>query len=220
MDDRIKKILEFLEPFGIGSFQDVSPVLNTFFPVNNIHDGGEVGTQYKLAQDFFTGLLGAGYIKGRDTEIRGLGVGNTSGGRLWFPKMRVEMAINSNGLEALSLERAKLTDSEMGKSVLATNASIQRLNGIMEKQLPIQTKAIKRTAIYAGLAAIIALAALLKDCKLLPGKLFQSEKTKQGTLLQKTLPELDSQQKIPLNLQSSPSGLKNDSTQAKGDSEN
>lgn len=127
----------------------------------------------------------------RDTELRGLGSGNSSGGYAWFNDIIFEASIDSGGLEALSLDRAKSTTNKTEKSVLTTNASIERLNGIMIKEVPKQTTAMKRTAIYAFAAVVIAFGALLKD-------LWQSDKQQSkelkaiDTLLQKQTKGIDS----------------------------
>ena len=80
MEAKTKILLEQLEPLGLGSYHDISPLLNEFFPVTNRHDASEVHFQARVVQDFFTALLKANYIKGKDSEIRGLGSGNTTNG--------------------------------------------------------------------------------------------------------------------------------------------
>lgn len=210
MQDRIKRILEHLEPFGIGSYQDVSPILNEYFPLTNRHDTSEVSSKIREPQDFFRGLLEAKYIKARDTEIRGLGTGNSSGGYAWFPDMKVEVSIASEGLVALSLERARNTTDKTEKSVLTTNASIERLNGIMIEEVPKQTTAMRRTAIYAFAAVAIALAALLKDY-FIGEKKYQQELKTIDTTLKKQSQWLDSLNKSLHQIDTTLKTLKNDS---------
>lgn len=210
MQDRIKRILEFLEPYGIGSYQDISKILNEYFPLTDRHDTSEVHSKIREPQDFFRGLLEAKYIKSRDTEIRGLGNGNSSGGYTWFPDMRVEVSIASEGLGALSLERARTSTDKTEKAALTTNASIERLNGIMIEEVPRQTKAMRRTALYAALAVFVALGAILKDLWL-PGKQPTKELQTIDTILQKQVQGLDSLNKSLHQIDATLKILKNDS---------
>lgn len=213
MQDRIKKILEYLEPNGIGGYQDISSILNEYFPLADRHDTSEVHSKIREPQDFFRGLLEAKYIKARDTEIRGLGTGNSSGGYTWFSDMKVEVSIASEGLGALSLERARNTTDKTEKSVLTTNASIERLNGIMIEEVPKQTIAMRRTAIYAFAAVLIALSALLKD-------LWQSDKRQLrelktiDKLLQTQTKGIDTLNKSLRQIDTTLKTLKDDSTMA------
>ena len=211
MEEKTKELLEYLEPFGLGSYQNISPILEKFFPLADRHDTSEVSSKRREPQDFFRGLLDAKYIKSRDTELRGLGSGNSSGGYTWFADMRYEASIDSGGLEALSLDRAKSTTNKTEKSVLTTNASIERLNGIMIEEVPRQTKAMRRTALYAALAVVVAFGAIFKD-PWLPDKQPIKELKAIDTLLQKQVQGLDSLNKNLLRIDRTLNTLKDDLT--------
>lgn len=204
MTEREKKILEFLEPHGLGGFQNLSNILMELFPVDDRMNHSEVIGVRQNIIDFFDGLIKADLIHMRDRPDGQMGSGNATNGYKWLDTTPIAASITSSGLEKLTLERSKGAKTDMEKSVLTTNASIEHLNGIMINEVPRQTRAMRRTALYAALAVIVALAAILKDWWL-PYKSPLEEQLKKDNTLQKQQQALDSLSK---NLQQIETALK------------
>lgn len=191
MTEREKRILEFLEPNGLGGFQNISNILMELFPVADRMSHSEIIGVRQNIIDFLDGLIKADLIHMRDRPDGRMGSGNSTEGYKWLDTTPIAAAITSPGLEKLILERAKGSKTEMEKSVLTTNASIERLNGIMINEVPRQTRAMRRTALYAALAVIVAFGAIFKD-QWLPDKQHQQELKAIDTLLQRQVQGLDS----------------------------
>jgi hypothetical protein len=204
MDERSRRILEHLEQKGQGIYDNISPILSEIFgsvppEENPKHTGRQVS-------GFLDELIESGVIRMRDRPDHELGKRTGAETVMWFNFQPIGAAITSTGLEKLTLERAKEAGSDMERSVLTTNASIERLNGIMIEEVPKQTMAMRRTAIYAAAAVIIALGALFKDFLYKADKQEELKLTETNKILQKQTQGIDS---LNRNLHRIDSTLKN-----------
>lgn len=210
MTEREKIILEFLEPHGLGGFQNISNLLGEFFPLDN-KEVGEIRGKRQNIIDFLDGLTAAGFINMRDRPDRHLGKGNSSEGYKWLDTTPIAAAIGSNGLEQLYNERAKAEQNEEKKMTLMTASSTMRLNGVIERNIPIQNKISIGTLVVAIFGFLVALGTLIKDLAK-PDTLQVSPLKETNNILQKTPPVLDSLDKRLRQIDSTLKTLKSDST--------
>ena len=131
MEWKTKEVLEYLETFGVGHYQNISPLFDKFFPVADKFDGNKTRHQARFAQDFFIGLLTSKFIKGRDSEIRGLAGGNETNGFLWFDKLILEASIDTNGIELLKSYRNEKAAAEINQSIIDTNKNVRLTNKVI-----------------------------------------------------------------------------------------
>lgn len=162
MEEKTKKLLEFLEPNGLIKYANIAGVLNELFSWADLHNPA---TQNKAREvwDFMQGIESANLVKMRDRAVYDLGVGNITEGYRWFNTRPIDAVITANGLNELYKERQKGSDEEIKNLERQSHISTIRLNGELEKNIPLQT-IIQRTTMYAIiLTGIVAFAALVKD---------------------------------------------------------
>jgi hypothetical protein len=164
VEERTKKILEFLEPAGTGEYSNISPLLNDFFPLTDHFDYAQVTQLSQRVWDFVYGLNRAKLIRLRDNTARKIGDGNRTNGFIWLDTITIEAAIDPEGEIKLAEERAKKEENEIKHSTLVTNIAIQRLSNLTETSINSQTRLTKVALWIAAASAFITLVALFKDC--------------------------------------------------------
>lgn len=170
MDKNTRRILEDLEPYGLGANKDISSALEEMYKWESSLTDIALQEHAKGMVRFINTMKDSGLIELHGDNYRRYGSGNTTDGFAWFGSNPIGASITFKGMEKLALLRAMETDNLLLQSSLLTNASIQQANQIaienVEGQKIVSERQRKQTnaALWiAGLSAFIALMGVLKD---------------------------------------------------------
>lgn len=154
MDTKFLRILEHLEPSGVGEVVNISPVLLQFYPHVNKMIRHEVNpawnTIYRLLEDMRLAELIT------PLPYPSIGSGNEVNGYTWIDDQPVNVHLRPKGLEALEREKNKGTEKRLQESMIETNESILATNALQQTNIRSQERLTKTALWIAGTSAFIA----------------------------------------------------------------
>lgn len=129
MDQRYLTILQHLEPNGIGTYLDISPLLIKMFPLVNRANPEQFDEAIISVQTFLSSM--AGHIILRGPGIKSIGrqinLGTTLEDR-WLDDVEIKAYITYEGITFLNFIRNNQLTAAVSKSVIDTNEETSKLS--------------------------------------------------------------------------------------------
>lgn len=129
MDQHYIEVLECLEPFGIGVYTNISPLLIKMFPLESKDNREEVSDLWGKIKALLVSLEGHIVINNNRAEHIYLGWFQPMGEPLfrWLDTIKIQAHITPEGLEFLNHLKSERQSHAVSRSVIETNKATTQL---------------------------------------------------------------------------------------------
>src|ERR1041385_5015222 len=172
LDERVIKVLEYLQPFGFTSIVNIAPIVDKIFAYNPDDTQFDFNINQRNIKYFLRGLCNTDLIAIPDTDSLYYKIttfSNRNSSNTWYVD-GLEGSITKNGLKELSdyknskmAEAAHQSAIEVNTSILQTNQSVRDTNQIVTSISKTQKNIAYISLGFIAISTIYLVATYYKD---------------------------------------------------------